>query len=67
MHVLARNMAGDEHSYAAASGLSLNGSGGINNLVAFLSSINPINQTQLTVELSRSPADSFQYVHTYPR
>ena len=56
MHVLARNIAGDEHNYAAASGLSLNGSGGINNLVVFLSSINSINQSQLTVDLSRSPA-----------
>ena len=46
----------NRHSYAAASGLSLNGSGDINNLVAFPSSINPINQSQLTVDLGRSPA-----------
>ena len=38
------------------SGLSLNSTGGINNLVAFLSSINPINQSQLTIDLSHSPA-----------
>ena len=49
-----QNMADDKHIYAAASGLNLNGSGGINNLVAFLSSISPINQSQLTVDLSRS-------------
>ena len=49
----------EEHSNAAA---SFNGFSGISNLVAlqqlhpFLSSINPINQSQLTVNLSRSTA-----------
>ena len=51
-----RKMVDDKHSYAAASGLSLIGSSGINNIMVFLSSINPINQSQLTVDLSRSTA-----------